>query len=128
MEGPVLKDKDGNDYKLSIGEWRVVQSGPVEVILAARAHNIAGGAAYKDSTAKVEAEKDNILDDNHTFKDIEAEIRLTAYAGKPWVNVSYRIINTSNDELRIKSLVFYIKKSVDSIVTDKLAYIVIASG
>lgn len=128
FEGPVLKDKDGNDYKLSIGEWRVVQSGPVEVILAARAHNIAGGAAYKDSTAKVEAEKDNILDDNHTFKDIEAEIRLTAYAGKPWVNVSYRIINTSNDELRIKSLVFYIKKSVDSIVTDKLAYIDIASG
>lgn len=105
-----------------------MQSGPVEVILAARAHNIAGGAAYKDSTAKVEAEKDNILDDNHTFKDIEAEIRLTAYAGKPWVNVSYRIINTSNDELRIKSLVFYIKKSVDSIVTDKLAYIDIASG
>ena len=29
FEGPYLKDKDGNAYKLKIGEWKVVEAGPV---------------------------------------------------------------------------------------------------
>lgn len=120
FEGPVLKDREGNDYKMSIGEWRVVKPGPVEVTLSAKAYNV------------VEADKDgntaSIDKEDIKYKKIESEIRITAYAGKPWVNISYRIINTSDEELNIKSLVFYIKKSKDSRMTDKLVHIDMAAG
>lgn len=109
FDGPFLKDRNGNNYKMSIGEWRIVQSGPVQVILAAKGSN-------------------KVTTSDGTIKNIESEIRLTGYAGKPWINVSYRIINTSDDELKIKSLVFYIKKSKDTKMTDKLKYIDMATG
>jgi hypothetical protein len=123
FEGPVLKDREGNDYKMSIGEWRVVKPGPVEVTLSAKAYNVV--EADKDgNTASIDKEDKKGIKN----KNIESEIRITAYAGKPWVNISYRIINTSDEELNIKSLVFYIKKSKDSRITDKLVHIDMASG
>ena len=108
FEGPYLKDKDGNAYKLKIGEWKVVEAGPV--------------------TASVEAECSNIAVGNIENKNIKAVIKVTGYAGKPWVNITYRIINTSDDELKIKSLVFYIKKSEDSVITEQLKPLKIAAG
>lgn len=114
--GPVLRDKAGNDYKMHINKWRVVQSGPVEVVLAADIHN---SSQSQPETAK---------NADNTAKNIEAQLRLTAYAGKPWINVSYRIINTSDSELEIKSLVFYIKKSATETMDDKLEAIDIAAG
>ncbi len=137
FEGPVLKDRDGNDYKMSIGEWRIVNQGPVEITLAARAYNIAqsGESKCKSFNENTECYNHNEQNNHNEEKDntnackkIEAEIRITAYAGKPWVNVSYRIINTSEEELKIKSLVFYIKNSQESKITDKLAHIDIAAG
>lgn len=123
FEGPVLKDREGNDYKMSIGEWRVVKPGPVEVTLSAKAYNVV--EADKDgNTASIDKEDKKDI----KYKKIESEIRITAYAGKPWVNISYRIINTSDEELNIKSLVFYIKKSKDSRMTDKLVHIDMAAG
>lgn len=123
FEGPVLKDREGNDYKMSIGEWRVVKPGPVEVTLSAKAYNVV--EADKDgNTASIDKEDKKGIKN----KNIESEIRITAYAGKPWVNISYRIINTSDEELNIKSLVFYIKKSKDSRITDKLVHIDMAAG
>lgn len=120
FEGPVLKDREGNDYKMSIGEWRVVKPGPVEVTLSAKAYNVVE-ADKGGNTASIDKE-------DIKYKKIESEIRITAYAGKPWVNISYRIINTSDEELNIKSLVFYIKKSKDSRITDKLVHIDMAAG
>ena len=108
FEGPYLKDKDGNAYKLKIGEWKVVEAGPV--------------------TASVEAECSNIAVGNIENKNIKAVIKVTGYAGKPWVNITYRIINTSDDELKIKSLVFYIKKSEDSVITEQLKPLKIVAG
>lgn len=150
FEGPVLKDREGNTYKMSIGDWRVVKSGPVEVTLSAKAYNIAEADEYEYISNKAENtfdkdkkitnkdesidvidkndNKDKTEENNKNYKKIEAEIRLTAYAGKPWVNISYRIINTSDDELNIKSLVFYIKKSKEIRMTDELVHIDMASG
>lgn len=127
FEGPVLKDREGNDYKMSIGEWRVVKPGPVEVTLSAKAYNVVEADKDENKTDKggntASIDKEDIK-----YKKIESEIRITAYAGKPWVNISYRIINTSDEELNIKSLVFYIKKSKDSRITDKLVHIDMAAG
>ena len=88
--GPVLKDGNGTTYEARVGEWRVVEQGPLVSILAANGTNIT----------------DN--DDTH----VDFELRITAYAGKPWVEVSYRIINTTYEPLRLASLVFYIKADV----------------
>ena len=57
FEGPYLKDKDGNAYKLKIGEWKVVEAGPV--------------------TASVEAECSNIAVGNIENKNIKAVIKVT---------------------------------------------------
>lgn len=127
FEGPVLKDREGNDYKMSIGEWRVVKPGPVEVTLSAKAYNVVEADKDGSKTDKG-GNKASIDEEDIKYKKIESEIRITAYAGKPWVNISYRIINTSDEELNIKSLVFYIKKSKDSRITDKLVHIDMAAG
>ncbi|MBQ4282533.1 MAG: hypothetical protein IJB96_01230 [Lachnospira sp.] len=95
--GPYLKDKNGNAYDILVGDWRIIESGEVCAILAAKGSNICGD------------------------KKIDFELRLTAYAGKPWVEVGYRIINTSDNELPIESLVFYAKATAESVVNDKLA-------
>lgn len=84
FDGPVLKDGDGESYQMEIGEWKVIENGPVSTILSAKGSNIGS-------------------------KKIDFELRLTAYAQKPWVDISYRIINTTEDPLHVASLVFTLK-------------------
>ena len=48
-------------------------------------------------------------------KNIRFELRLTAYAGKPWTEVSYRIINTTDNPLTVKSLVFHYKAGTEAV-------------
>lgn len=95
FEGPYLKDMEGNSYQIQLADWHVVEEGPVCAILAAKGSNLSDG------------------------KKIDFELRLTAYAGKPWVEVSYRIINTSNAPLAIQSLVFHLKAG-EAEVSDEL--------
>lgn len=95
FEGPYLKD-DNECFEVKLGDWQIVESGPVKVVL---------------SNKGVNAGKE---------KNIEFEVRITGYVGKPWLDVSYRIINTSDDELHIKSLVFYIKPEEETVITDLL--------
>lgn len=96
--GPYLKDGDGNSYQMQVDEWKVVEQGPLCTILSANGSNL-------------NAQAD---------KRIEYELRLTAYADKPWVEVSYRLINTSNAPLKIASLVFYLKADKDALLNDSL--------
>jgi hypothetical protein len=102
FEGPYLKDGDGNEYELSLGEWSVVENGPLCAILSVKGSNIT-----KDITS-------------HLEKKVDVEIRITAYAKKQWLEISYRMINTTRNPLHIASLVFYIKDQEDSIVGTQL--------
>ena len=46
---------------------------------------------------------------NHFLEDgtkIKCEIKLTAYAGKPWIEIAYRIFNTTYEPLHLASLTF----------------------
>ncbi len=104
FEGPYLKDKDGNSYECQVGEWRVVESGQVCVILSAKGSNV----------VQIDRKTGNV-------KKVDFEVRITAYAGKPWLEVGYRIINTTDEELVIDSLVFYAKADAQSNLDDKLA-------
>lgn len=94
--GPYLKTSDG-DYSVCINEWRVVDGGPVKATLAAKGCNTYGETK------------------------VEFEVRLTGFYNKPWVEMSYRIINTTDMPLEIKSLVFYIKPNADTVISDKLS-------
>lgn len=90
LSGPVLCGAQGGQYHMQIGKWSVVESGAVCTILKAKGTNIsAGGAAGA----------------------VDFEVKLTAYAKKPWIEVSYRIINTTPEQLPITSLVFNVKLS-----------------
>lgn len=90
FKGPYLCDASGVNYDININNWHVVEEGPVCTILAADGYNETEFGGCEES------------------KHYRFEIRLTAYAGKPWVEVSYRLFNTSEEPLDIKSLVFSI--------------------
>lgn len=104
--GPFLRDGKGNDYNIEIGSWQVVEKGPVCAILKARGSNLVLG----------EASHDNLVIDKVDF-----ELKLTAWAGKPWVEVSYRIINTTDSPLHVASLVFRLLRTPESLPTEGLA-------
>ncbi|MFO7946642.1 MAG: glycoside hydrolase family 127 protein [Armatimonadota bacterium] len=85
LTGPVLNIK-GTEYipRLDPGGWRIQERGPVRLVARAEGtHTASDGSACMDFTAAV-----------------------TAYAGKPWVEVEYRIINREEpDELTVDSCV-----------------------
>lgn len=94
--GPLLRDGGGGSYAVEFGAWQIVETGEVCTILKADGVN-------KDA--------------GQSGKRVRFEIRLTAYADKPWVEVSYRIINTTAEPLHIASLVFDWKRWNDGCVT-----------
>lgn len=96
--GPYLKDGDGNTYDMEIGEWRIVEEGPICAVLSARGVN-------------------------KGRNNIEFELKITAFAKKPWIEVSYRIINTSDDPLHVASLVFSLKADKDCVMDESLEVI-----
>lgn len=93
--GPLLRDGGGGSYAVEFGAWQIVETGEVCTILKADGVN-------KDA--------------GRSGKRVRFEIRLTAYADKPWVEVSYRIINTTAEPLHIASLVFDWKRWNDGCV------------
>ena len=90
FKGPYLRDASGTFYEMNLNRWRVVEEGPVCTILAVDGYNETEFGGCEES------------------KHYRFELRITAYAGKPWLEVSYRLFNTSEEPLNIKSLVFSI--------------------
>jgi len=95
LTGPLLCGGEGKRYQMKIGQWNIVESGAVCTILKAKGTNVC---------------------ENAGAKHIDFEVKLTAYAKKPWIEVSYRIINTTLEQFPIASLVFDVKlqKNEDS--------------
>ncbi|SEW34835.1 hypothetical protein [[Clostridium] fimetarium] len=96
FEGPYLIDGKGSLYEMAIGKWSIVESGPICSAFTAKGVN---------------RSKNN---------NVEFELKITAYAKKPWVEVSYRIINTTYEPLKVASLVFYIKDNINSKISNQL--------
>lgn len=84
--GPVLKT-DGKEYGVLFEKWQIQEQGPLCVILKTMGRCVGG-------------------------RDIRFECKITAYAGKKWIDISYRIINTTDDSLHLASLVFALKREV----------------
>ncbi|MDD6572092.1 MAG: hypothetical protein PUF12_06910 [Thermoflexaceae bacterium] len=83
--GPVLTT-GGEEYGVRFGQWDVVEDGPLCAIL--RNQGKCTGS-----------------------RNISFECMITAYSEKKWLEVSYRLINTTDEELHVESLVFCVKSS-----------------
>lgn len=92
FSGPYLTDGNNEKYDVRIEKWSIVEQGPICAVLKAKGSNLS------------------------KEKKIDFEVKLTVYAGKPWVEVSYRIINTSEEELHVASLVFSVLKDEDTVM------------
>lgn len=90
-------------YSTDILSWRVLEQGNLVTILE--------GQAVLRPNAAVPEKCERSL---YPARELHAEIRLTAWAGKPWLEAEYRLINTSEDELPIRSLLFIIQDTAVS--------------
>lgn len=91
FKAPLLKiDKKGL-CEFNLHQFRIVEEGPVCVILEGVGEHTIEEQSYK------------------------VTIQLTAYAGKPWIEVAYRLFNTSNQALPIEYLNYEIlaKNQID---------------
>ena len=92
LVGPVLK-KNGEDSEFSIktGTWQVVEEGPICAIMKNKGSHI----------------------NRTTGEEISFELKLTAWAGKSYTEVSYRIINDTDEQLKIDSLKYHIYRTLE---------------
>ncbi len=91
--GPFLKDGEGREYRMRVGSWQVAEQGPVCAVLKATGSNVPA--------------------EGEGGQEIDFELKLTAWAGKPWVEVSYRIMNTTDQPLHVAALVFHLLRAGD---------------
>lgn len=119
-------------YSTDILSWRVLEQGNLVTILEGQAVLRPNAAVSENSSIKFSvnssenscAESSQKLSEEcehvsekrecsaYPDRELRAEIRLTAWAGKPWLEAEYRLINTSEDELPIHSLLFTIQDGV----------------
>lgn len=94
--GPYLEDGDGNNYGIRLGEWRVMEEGPLVAVLRCKGECVGE-------------------------KSVTFEVKLTAYAEKPWIEITYRIINSTEERLHVASLVFAVLAGEDKSYQSELA-------
>ena len=114
--GPCLIDKDNISYDMHIDNWEITEQGRLCTILTGRGSNIvknADGKSLKEADNSDVQQKQAKTD---IYQNVDFEIRITVYAKKPWIEIGYRIINTTDNVLDIDSLVFYLKADKDSII------------
>ena len=85
--GPVLKDGESREWKICLSEWRVAESGPLVARLRCR-------GIFVPETVDMPEERPSF------------EVTLTLYAGKPWMEAGFRLINSTSAPLKAASLVF----------------------
>ena len=105
LSGPFLSDDRVKDYGMKLSDWRIMEAGPLVSVLRCMGNctlpesgNFSGASLEKNSA-----------DPLPTF-----EVKLTAWAGKPWVEVSYRLIASVDEPMHVKSLIFQVKRKEDS--------------
>ncbi|MBQ7920879.1 MAG: glycoside hydrolase family 127 protein [Lachnospiraceae bacterium] len=93
--GPVLVDGDDCCYQTKLGAWELEEEGPLVTILSCMGKCVGN-------------------------RDISFQMRVICYAEKPWLEISYRIINTTTDPLHVKSLVFGILSEEEGVFSPML--------
>ena len=102
FEGPLLKDGKGQLYNIKPGKWQVEDEGCLESIISCRGE-------YRRPSGSAGGQ------------DPAFELKLYIRKNKPWVEVSFRLINSTDDALHVASLVFGIKRDENSIIDHNLS-------
>ena len=102
--GPKLKDGQGRVYLPRYLTWRVEEEGPLVTVLR-------GDGLLR---------REGIAGENGTEETPRFETFLKIYAGKPWMEVSFRLINSTGEPLHVLSFVFAVKASKDAPYDDSL--------
>lgn len=87
--GPIVMADDGKNYQLSIDSWSVVEAGPVCVILE--------GCGYH----------------RHEDQALKVTIQLISYYQKPWIEVAYRLFDTTKNPITFDSITYQIKSKAE---------------
>ncbi|MCR5477521.1 MAG: hypothetical protein K6E92_07895 [Lachnospiraceae bacterium] len=101
--GPFLTEENGTVSGIRLGEWQISESGPLVAVLRCR-----GEFALADAAS---AGENGVASENGSSRDPQTErpgfeVKLTAYAGKPWTEIAFRLINTTSEALRVSELSF----------------------
>lgn len=84
--GPYLKDGEGNEYRMEFGNWTVKEEGAVYIKIGCR------GIAVGQKAAEAE--------------QLTFECNLEFYAESQDIEISYRLINSTEEVLHVASLAF----------------------
>lgn len=98
FQGPFLKT-DGESYGIRFGHWEIAEAGDVCLVLKAEALCVGE-------------------------RHIECGCRITAYLGKPWIEISFTLKNTTLEELHAQAFTFSLNvcsegKTDSSLITDR---------
>ena len=104
----VITSEEGKQYHLRYGDWKVVEEGPVCVILSNQ-----GRMVLKNEKAETEMETQvsggsEILQPIAGEFGIQCETRVTVYAGKQYAEVEQRLINATEQEFSMHSWEFVV--------------------
>ena len=88
LKGPILVNRNDEEYGLQLSKWQIVESGPLCTVLKVRGNNVFGNGGCEEG------------------EYIAFEVKITAWAESSALEISYRLINTTDRDLHIKSLIF----------------------
>ena len=106
--GPLLKT-DAGQHGVQFGEWRLVERGPVCVVFQAEGLCCLTGEEQRKKADLGVAEQNR--------GNLAFVCKVTAFAGKPWLDIAVRLINNTDEERHIISFLFGIKRMPDSTLT-----------
>lgn len=96
FRGPFLKSGE-ETYGIELGQWKISEAGPLVAVLRCMGNCIGS-------------------------KKISFELKLTAYAEKPWVEIGFRLINSTEEQLPVTSLLFEIFADETELQSNKKIY------
>ncbi len=118
FEGPylIVKSQDGTGedtrFGIRMGDWKTLEEGPLVAVLRGKGAFVPEGETDITYT-EILGEKFPVTSNGKHLPSFEC--KLTAYAGKPWFEVAFRIINSTPEPIKVDSLVFAIKANADAV-------------
>ncbi len=124
FEGPYLIVKGPDEkpettrFGIRMGEWETLEEGPLVAVLRGKGAFVPEGKTDISYT-EILGEIFPVTSSGRHLPSFEC--KLTAYAGKPWFEVAFRIINSTPEPIKVDSLVFALKANADAVFDPALA-------
>ncbi len=111
LRGPVLQTGEGQICRLRCGEWDILEAGPLTAVLRCDGDLLPEGPDRCDGDLLPEGpdrcDGDPLPEDPDVPEETSRfDARITVHAGKPWLEIAFRLINTTSGPLHAASLVY----------------------